>query len=60
VNNFVEIAGRTALDGVRTASIGPVTSASLRSHGIQPDAEAEEFTIDGLVAAILKNVSVPE
>jgi len=55
VNNFVEIAGVGALDGVRTASIGPVTSATMRAHGIEPDAEAREFTINGLIAAILAN-----
>jgi uroporphyrinogen III methyltransferase/synthase len=53
VNNLVEIAGRGVLEGVRAASIGPVTSAALRSHGIEPAAEAREFTIDGLIAAIL-------
>jgi uroporphyrinogen III methyltransferase/synthase len=59
VNNFVEMAGRAALEGVRAASIGPVTSATLRAHGIEPAAEAREFTIDGLIAAILlKNVPV--
>jgi uroporphyrinogen III methyltransferase/synthase len=59
VNNFIEIAGRGALSGVRVASIGPITSASLRSYGVEPDAEAREFTIDGLIAALLmKNVPV--
>jgi uroporphyrinogen III methyltransferase / synthase len=61
VNNFIEIAGRGALEGVRAASIGPVTSATLRSHGVAPAAEAREFTIDGLVAVILsKNVPVSQ
>ena len=55
VTNFIEIAGRDALAGIRTASIGPVTSATLRAHGIEPAVEAREFTIDGLVAAILQN-----
>jgi uroporphyrinogen III methyltransferase / synthase len=59
VNNFIEIAGPGALEGVGAASIGPVTSATLRAHGIEPAAEAREFTIDGLIAAILlKNVPV--
>lgn len=59
VNNFIDMAGPGALDGVRAASIGPVTSATLRSHGIEPAAEAREFTIDGLIAALLlKNVPV--
>lgn len=33
-------------------SIGPVTSRTLRDHGIEPAAEALEFTIPGLVAAL--------
>ncbi len=52
VDNFVRIAGADALRHTRTASIGPVTSASLRTHGIEPAVEAREFTIDGLVEAI--------
>jgi uroporphyrinogen III methyltransferase/synthase len=58
VNNFVAIAGSSALAGIRIASIGPVTSATLRSHQLEPAVEAAEFTIDGLIAAILEHVSV--
>jgi uroporphyrinogen III methyltransferase/synthase len=53
VKNLLAITGREALDGVRIASIGPVTSATLCAHGLQVDAEAKQFTIDGLVEAIL-------
>ena len=35
------------------ASIGPVTSATLRELGREPAVEAGEYTIDGLVQAIL-------
>jgi uroporphyrinogen-III synthase len=35
-----------------------VTSATLRAHGIEPAVEASDYTIDGLIAAILQNVSV--
>jgi len=35
-----------------TASIGPVTSATLRELGREPAVEAREYTIDGLVQAI--------
>ncbi len=52
VDNFMRIAGPDALGETRAASIGPVTSASLRAHGIEPAVEAREFTIDGLVEAI--------
>jgi uroporphyrinogen III methyltransferase/synthase len=43
---------RVALAGARIASIGPVTSATLRERGLEPDLEAERHDIDGLVAAL--------
>jgi uroporphyrinogen III methyltransferase / synthase len=36
----------------RLVSIGPVTSATLREHGLEPDIEAERHDIDGVVAAL--------
>jgi uroporphyrinogen-III synthase len=58
VKNFVELLGRRhksrLLDGVQTASIGPVTSATLSELGLPVDIAAREFTIPGLVAAILQ------
>jgi uroporphyrinogen III methyltransferase / synthase len=53
VKNLLALAGREALEGIRIASIGPVTSATLRAHGLEVDAEGKQFTIDGLVEAIL-------
>jgi uroporphyrinogen III methyltransferase / synthase len=53
VKNLLAIAGREPLAGIRIASIGPVTSATLCAHGLKVDAEASEFTLDGLVDAIL-------
>jgi uroporphyrinogen III methyltransferase/synthase len=53
VQNFVAFAGAAALVGVRVASIGPVTTATARSLGIQVDVEARTFTVDGLVDAVL-------
>lgn len=50
--NFLAAAGRAALEGVRVASIGPVTSATLREQGVEVDAEAAVYTTDGLIAAI--------
>jgi len=44
--------GRGVLNGVRMASIGPVTSATLRECKFVVDIEAAEFTIPGLVKAI--------
>jgi uroporphyrinogen III methyltransferase/synthase len=37
----------------RIASIGPVTSATLREHGLEPHVEAQRHDIDGLVEALL-------
>ena len=64
VKNFVELLGlrsaRAALKkparyhGVHTASIGPVTSATLREFGLPVDIEAKTYTIPGLVAAIVE------
>jgi uroporphyrinogen-III synthase len=64
VRNFVHLLGlrgaRAALRkpaphrGVSTASIGPVTSATLREFGLPVDIEASEYTIPGLVAAIVR------
>jgi uroporphyrinogen-III synthase len=42
------------LDGIRFASIGPVTSATLRELGLPVDIEAKEYTIPGLITAINK------
>jgi len=57
VNNFLATLGseeepRQLLADVRLASIGPVTTATLRSAGFTPALEAAEYTIDGLVQGI--------
>ncbi len=52
VKNFLAVAGRDALAGVRVASIGPVTSSTLRMHGVEIAAEANPFTMEGLVNAL--------
>ena len=57
VENFVgafgeEESGRL-LAGVRIACIGPITAETARGHGIRVDAEAREYTISGLVEAVV-------
>jgi len=52
VASFAERVG-TALGRARSASIGPVTSAALRRHGMPVDVEAEEHTVPGLVRAVV-------
>ena len=42
-------------EGLKIASIGPVTSDTLRKHGLTIAVEAKEHTIPGLVAAIEKS-----
>ena len=46
----------TSLDGIRLASIGPITSSTLRELGLPVDIEAEEYTIPGLIRAILASM----
>ena len=59
--NFVNLIGttrgrvaraHTSLNGIQFASIGPVTSSTLRELGLPVDIEAREYTIPGLIAAI--------
>lgn len=47
------------LQGVRLASIGPVTSATLCQLGLPVDIEAREYTIPGLVKAIVADSKRP-
>jgi uroporphyrinogen III methyltransferase/synthase len=54
VENFIGVAGTDSLNGLRIATIGPVTSAAVREHGLRVDAEAKEYTVDGLVAALVE------
>jgi uroporphyrinogen III methyltransferase / synthase len=42
------------LRGVRLASISPLTSGTLRELGYEPAVEATEYTMPGLVAAIVR------
>lgn len=64
VRNFVTLLGKkvsrerprprrgSPLDGVRLASIGPITSSTLRELGLPVDIEAAQYTIPGLIKAI--------
>jgi len=59
VRNFVELLDSrgkpiAGLSGVLMASIGPVTSSTLRERKLPVDIKAHEFTIPGLVAAIAR------
>jgi len=54
VRFFLE-AGGAVPAGARVVSIGPVTSATAREHGLTVDAEARRHDVDGLVEAILED-----
>ena len=62
VKNFVELlgGGRGAkhcwahLEGILLSSIGPVTSSTLRELGLPVQVSAKQFTIPGLVTAIVE------
>lgn len=56
VQNLVDAIGLDALAGIKTASIGPITSATLRKLGLPVTVEAKEFTIPGLIEAITLNL----
>jgi uroporphyrinogen-III synthase len=57
--NFVALLGsrRASVEGVLLASIGPVTSSTLREVGLRVDIEAKEFTIPGLVRAVRHGIA---
>jgi len=44
----------------RIVSIGPVTSATLREHGLAADVEASRHDIDGVLEALLADVATRE
>ncbi|MDQ6663610.1 MAG: uroporphyrinogen-III C-methyltransferase [Acidobacteriota bacterium] len=53
VKNLVRAAGPAMLSGIKIASIGPVTSATARECGLEVTVEASEYTVSGLVDAII-------
>lgn len=60
VKNFTELLApgkRTSVNGILMASIGPVTSSTLRACGLSVDIAAREFTIPGLVKAIAGEIA---
>ncbi len=52
VEHFLDL-GLPLPEGLKLASIGPITSAAIRDEGFSPDLEAAENNIPGLVDAIL-------
>jgi uroporphyrinogen III methyltransferase/synthase len=56
---FVEALEGASLAQVVRASIGPVTSETLRALGIPPQVEAREATVPALVAALVEHYAGP-
>jgi uroporphyrinogen III methyltransferase/synthase len=55
--NFVTLLGQSRLEklrGVKLASIGPVTTATLRDLGLEPTVQAQTYVLEGLVAAMME------
>jgi uroporphyrinogen III methyltransferase / synthase len=59
VRFFLQAAGGEAglSPSTRIVSIGPVTSETLREHGLEPHVEAERHDIDGMIAALLADAA---
>ena len=56
--NFIGLLGddyKSKLAGIKLASIGPITTATLRELGLTPAVEAKQFNVAGLVAAIAES-----
>ena len=51
VENFLAL-NRPLPAGLKTASIGPITSATMRERGLAVDVEAKKYDMPGLIAAI--------
>ncbi len=41
------------LSATQVACIGPITARTARDHGLRVDAEASEYTIPGLIEAVV-------
>jgi uroporphyrinogen III methyltransferase/synthase len=52
VINLLKEVPAEMLRGLTLAAIGPITAATLREAGLAPQIEAEEHTVEGLVAAL--------
>jgi len=60
VQNTVSLLGVEAVRGIRIASIGPVTSATVRSLGMEVAVEAVPYTVEGLVSALAHRMNADD
>lgn len=52
---FAQVDARAFEGRAEAASIGPITSEALRELGVEPSVEAERFTTEGLIEAVLRH-----
>jgi uroporphyrinogen III methyltransferase/synthase len=55
-NNFAFLLGADyakQLQGIKLASIGPITTETLRKLGLEPTIQADTFNVEGLIASLL-------
>jgi uroporphyrinogen III methyltransferase/synthase len=57
VANFCDVVGSLPEPQPPVVSIGPVTSATAREHGLRVDAEGDPHDLDGLVAAVVAQLT---
>jgi uroporphyrinogen III methyltransferase / synthase len=60
VDHFLEQLGddpAALLDGATLASIGPLTTAALQKHGLEPHVEAEAATVEALASVLIAHLS---
>ncbi len=57
VNHLLSVVPQRHLTGTKIASIGPITSSTVRRYGLSIAVEAEPHTIPGLVEAIVQSVT---
>jgi uroporphyrinogen-III synthase len=57
VTHFLDSVGGKAPAGARIVSIGPVTTRTLKQHGLQAHVEASRHDVEGLLAALLADAA---
>jgi uroporphyrinogen III methyltransferase/synthase len=57
VTNLTDALGDRFPSDARIVSIGPITSETIRSHGLEVDVEAKRHDIDGLLEALLDDAT---
>jgi len=55
VKNFIALNEPATIHKYKTASIGPITSETMRMHGVEPTVEASPHTTEGVIDAILRH-----